>query len=248
MTLSQSQYKYLYLGLIDISSEHAVIIDPYINDISVLSEKIPPSSFRSQRVSRVKNGSYACYSLLNPNGTARYLLALHAEFDVNDVGDMVFEDAGSVSISFGNAVCICDEDRLYRTSDYGSTLSFYDEALFSAAQLQLILANSTSDCDNSCRHRLLELLRMSSSGYISGKEIKCTFPEHDIWRGFYQFDENCTLWSCEILHRIRSAPSKASVLPGCVAAISHPAVSDHSNCWLSKNRKHQTTAFIVELL
>ena len=243
-----SQYKYLYLGLIDMNSENAVIIDPYINDISILSEKILPSSFRSQRISRVKKGSYICYSLLNPDGSAKYLLALHSAYDIRDFEKMEFELFGAVSVSFAHAVCVSDEDSMYRTSDYGPGLPLYDDAMFSIAHLTKMLYSDTLDCDDLCRNRLDSLVGGSVSGYISGADIKKTFANDCLWDGFYSFDEASTLWSCEILHRLHTSNTGAVIAPGCVAAVSHPTMSDLARCYVYKTPKHHTTGILVELL
>ena len=101
-----SQNKFLYLGLIEILSGNIVVIDPYINDISILADKIRPADFFSQRITRVKNGSYACYVLHGDSGTANYLLTLHEECDISDIDAMKFDAHGMVSCKFGHAVCI----------------------------------------------------------------------------------------------------------------------------------------------
>lgn len=247
MLLSQSGYQ--FIGLVNITSENVVIIDPYINNISVLSENISPAVSCSQRLSRVRCGTYNCYATLNTSGIIKSLLISHDSVDISAFKEKDFDFHGMVSVAFDRIVCICDEEHIYQTSSYGAGIPLYDDALFSVSYLRQQVRDEVLDCSEACRYRLEQLLcRCGNASYVSGKNIKREFGNEHLWSGFYTFNEFSTLWSCSIQHKIRESVSRTACGLGYVAAKSQSPLTDELRCFVIRSIKNKILGIKIEMI
>ena len=238
-----SNCNFVYLGNFSLSSGNVVITDPYINFISILTEKIAPSIFLSQRVTRVRSGIYTAYHIMQESTHAKYLLVLHESVDIKDTSSLLFEDVGDINCSLGEAICICDEDMLYDTSS--CFCGVLEDAYYSSNQILCKLPDA--DIDPELKTRLLAIASLNPTGYIRGAQIVKALGAPNVWDGFSQFNGECTHWSAELLRRVRSSRTCSAFMEGCVASTVPPFHFSAVSAQVCRNRKQQITGFKIQL-
>ena len=233
----------IYLGLLEISSGNAMIIDPYINHISTLMEKISPAAMLSQRVTRVRNGAYSAY--IENSNFQKHLLVLHDSYDIADLGALSAENSGAVNCSLGKSVCVCDEDYLYNTSSCLYADQLLDEAFYSCERLKALLPDE--NLDNMTNHKLSILVGNTTDAYITGNEIKGALGHVSNLSLLPKLNENSTLWSCEVLRRVNSSLTGSAFLRGCVAVAVPAVVHSLQPVSIYRNQRHQVVGFRIRI-